>query len=392
MTRPLTITRITVTRYAFQIAGRGPEERKGLDTVYRPGLSVSSGGRKSPGGDSILTIDTDAGIRGEVPGSIDPVAATYLLGRNALERESIWHDLKRFYRGAGNAPPGAMDVALWDIAGKLCNLPIATLLGGFRKTVPCYASTNHGDENGGLTRPEDYAEFALQCKEEFGYPAFKIHGWVNGPVSRDVAAVLAIRKAVGDGMDLMLDPAGALGTFDDVLRVGRACDDARYMWLEDPFRGGGLSQFAHKKLKEFVKTPLLAGEHIRGLEAKADLIDSGAADYVRAGVHADGGITGVLKIAALAEAHGLDVELHGGGLAHRHLMAAIRNTHYHELGGVHPKLRRQKAPIYEDRQWLDELDHVDRNGHVAVPDGPGLGVPLDWSFINAHKTGESVYE
>ena len=86
------------------------------------------------------------------------------------------------------------------------------------------------------------------------------------------------------------------------------------------------------------------------------------------------------------------MELHGGGLANRHCMAAIRNTNYHELGGVHPKLRRQKAPIYEDRQWLDELDYVDRKGHVAVPDGPGLGVELDWSFINAHKTGETVYE
>ena len=80
----------------------------------------------------------------------------------------------------------------------------------------------------------------------------------------------------------MLDPAGAMGTFDDVLRVGRACDEARYMWLEDPFRGGGLSQFAHRKLKDFIKTPLLMGEHIRGLEAMSDMIESGAADYVRA--------------------------------------------------------------------------------------------------------------
>ena len=392
MTRPLTITRITVTRYAFRIPDRGPEERLGLDTVYRPGVTVSSGGRLSPGGDAILTVETDAGIRGEVPGSIDAAAASYLLGRDALQRQRIWHDLKRFYRGAGNAPPGAADVALWDIAGKLCGLPIATLLGGFRKTLPCYASSTHGDENGGLTRPEDYAAFALQCKEAFGYPAFKIHGWVNGPAARDAAAVLAIRKAVGDEMDLMLDPAGAMGTFDDVLRVGRACDEARYMWLEDPFRGGGLSQFAHRKLKEFVKTPLLMGEHIRGLEAMSDMIESGAADYVRASARADGGITGVMKIAALAEAHGLDVELHGGGLANRHCMAAIRNTNYHELGGVHPRLRRTKAPIYADRQWLDELEEVDRNGHVAVPDGPGLGVPLDWSFVNAHKTGETVYE
>ena len=120
MAQAHTITRITVTHYAFQIADRGPEERLGLDTVYRPGVTVSSGGRLSPAGDAILTIETDAGVRGEVPGSVDAATAGYLLGRDASSARRIWHDLKRFYRGAGNAPPGAADVALWDIAGKLC--------------------------------------------------------------------------------------------------------------------------------------------------------------------------------------------------------------------------------------------------------------------------------
>ena len=83
-------------------------------------------------------------------------------------------------------------------------------------------------------------------------------------LSGTVATVLAMRRAVGDTMDLMLDPAGAYATFDDVLRVGRACDEARFFWLEDAFRGGGLSMFAHRKLRDFIKTPLLMGEHIRG--------------------------------------------------------------------------------------------------------------------------------
>jgi L-alanine-DL-glutamate epimerase-like enolase superfamily enzyme len=215
---------------------------------------------------------------------------------------------------------------------------------------------------------------------------------VTGPVARDAAAVVATRKAVGDGMDLMLDPAGAYRTFDAVLLAGRACDEARYLWLEDPFRGGGLSLFAHRKLRDFIKTPLLTGEHLRGLEAKADMIHAGAADYVRAGAGEDGGITGVMKIATLAEAYGLDVELHGGGLAHRHCLAAIGNTHYYELGGVHPKVRHTKAPIYADPRWLDELDSVDAQGCVPVPQGPGLGVEPDWGFVNAHKTAETVFE
>ena len=386
MSSAVKITRITVTHFQHEITNLGMEAQFGFDMVYEEGSRLPSGG-------SILTIETDAGVRGEVPGGgLQPRVVQYLLGRNALEREAIWHDLKRVHRGAGGTPPGAVDVALWDIAAKLHNVPLYALLGGWRKKLPCYASTYHGDENGGLTRPEDYGEFALQCKERFGYPAFKIHGWIDVPIEREVAAVLAIRAAVGDDMDLMLDPAGAYNTFDDVLRVGRACDEARYFWYEDAFRGGGFSSFAHSKLRQFIKTPLLLGEHVRGLEQKADTIHAGAADYVRAGVGEDGGITGVMKIAALAEAHGLDVELHGGDLAHRHCMASIRNTNYYELGLVHPNVQNTKAPIYADRRWLDELDSVDANGCVDVPEGPGLGVEFDWEFINAHKTGETVYE
>jgi L-alanine-DL-glutamate epimerase-like enolase superfamily enzyme len=385
MTRALKITCITVTTYRHEIIDMAMEEKLGFDVVYQPGSRLPTTG-------SILTIETSAGISGQTPGGIDERSARYLLGRNPMQREIIWHDLKRARRSADGTPPGAVDIALWDIAGKLYETPIYELLGGWRKTLPAYASTYHGDENGGLTTAADYGEFALRCKEEFGYPAFKIHGWIGGPIDREVAAVLAIREAVGDKMALMLDPAGAFNTFDDVLTVGKACDEANYMWYEDAFRGGGFSRFAHVKLRDFIKTPLLMGEHVRGLEAKADTIYAGATDYVRANANVDGGITGVMKIAALAEAHGLDVELHRGSLAHRHIMAALRNTNYYELSLVHPDVPHTQAPIYPERRWLDELDSVDANGCVAVPEGPGLGVALDWDYINAHKTGEVVYE
>ena len=385
MSKDIKITRITNTSYDWGIDDMRWEEKIGFDYVYHAGSHLPLGG-------SILTVETNAGVRAELPGGMDERSARYLLGRNPLDREIIWHEMKRSQRGSLNSPPGYVDAALWDIAGKLYDAPVWELLGGWKKKLPCYASTYHGDENGGLDSPQAFAEFALQCKEQFGYPAFKIHGWVDGPIQREVDSVLAIRAAVGPEMDLMLDPAGAFGTFSDVLAVGKACDEANYYWYEDGFRGGGTSQFAHSKLRDFIKTPLLTGEHIRGLEGKADCIVNRAADYVRASVGADGGITGVMKIAALAESFGLDVELHGPGVNHRHCMGAIRNTNYFELGLVHPLVKNDRAPVYEDPQFLDGIDCVDENGCVDVPDGPGLGVPVNWDFVNARKTGETVFE
>jgi L-alanine-DL-glutamate epimerase-like enolase superfamily enzyme len=384
MTEEIRITRLVVTQFKYEIVDMGLEETLGFDTVYRPGSRLPLTG-------SILTIETNIGVSGEVPGRVNARTARYLLGRNPLQRESIWHDLKRANRSENGTPPGSVDIALWDLAGKIYNAPIHQMLGGWKKKLPAYASTYHGDENGGLSTAEDFAEFARYCKEELGYPAFKIHGWINGPIAREVAAVLAIREAVGPEMALLLDPAGAFGTFDDVLRVGRACDEARYMWYEDPFRGGGFSQYEHVQLRNFIKTPLLLGEDVRGLEAKADTIVSRASDYVRANANADGGITGLMKIASLAEAHGLDVELHGGGLAHRHCMASIRNTNYYELGLIHPLIKVTKPPVLAP-EFTDELENVDADGHVAVPQGPGLGAEIDWDYIKAHQCNEVTYE
>jgi L-alanine-DL-glutamate epimerase-like enolase superfamily enzyme len=80
------------------------------------------------------------------------MCAEYLIGRNALEREVIWNDLKRALRKQGRFGMGPIDIALWDIAGKAYGVPVYELLGEWRKHLPAYASTYHGDENGGLGR------------------------------------------------------------------------------------------------------------------------------------------------------------------------------------------------------------------------------------------------
>ncbi len=201
-----------------------------------------------------------------------------------------------------------------------------------------------------------------------------------------------IRKAVGPDMDLMIDPACEYNTFADALKVGRACDEASFFWFEDPYKDCGISQHAHRKLRQLIKTPILMGEHVRTLEQQAGLVETEATDFVRIDAYMDGGITGAMKIAHMAEAFGLDAEIHGPGPAHRHVMASIRNTNYFELGLVVPGVLRTHAPVYKDQQLWDDLDCVDKNGCVDVPEGPGLGAEIDWAWVKAHQVGVTTWE
>jgi L-alanine-DL-glutamate epimerase-like enolase superfamily enzyme len=388
--KDLRIKRLTVHQYKWTRRELG-HDYNGFNNVYLKGGSVEQGGY-------VFTIETEAGITGEYVGGVGvsyaqvAMCAQYLLGRNALEREKIWNDLKRALRKHDRFGMGPIDMALWDIAGKAYGVPVSELLGGWRKTLPAYASTYHGDDNGGLDSPEAFGDFALQCRE-MGYPAFKIHGWGNGPIKREMATVLATRKAVGDDMDLMIDPACEYESWGDALKVGKACDEANYFWYEDPYKDGGQSAYGHKKLKGIIKTPILLGEHVRGIELRVDQLIAEGTDYVRADVDYDGGITGVMKLAHIAEGFGIDCEIHAPGHAPRHCMAAMRNTNYYELGLVHPKVPGWKAqcPIFAD-DYSDDLDSVDSNGCVSVPEGPGLGAAINWDWLKKAEVGKAVYE
>jgi L-alanine-DL-glutamate epimerase-like enolase superfamily enzyme len=195
---------------------------------------------------------------------------------------------------------------------------------------------------------------------------------------------------VGDDMDLMIDPACNLATFGDALKVGKACDEQEFFWYEDPYLDGGVSQHGHKRLGELLDTPLLQTEHVRGLEPHVDFAVNGATDFLRADPEYDGGITGAMKISRSAEGLGLDVEFHAPGPAHRHCIAAIRNTNYYEMALVHPDCENTTAPIYTGG-YEDSLEGLS-DGMATVPSGPGLGVQYDWDFIESNAEGRRVYE
>jgi L-alanine-DL-glutamate epimerase-like enolase superfamily enzyme len=388
MGNALKITQVEIHEYQWELRNMAPDsDYNGFNLVYKAGAVLKATGY-------VLCIHTDQGLTGEFAGGSASDYAQmqmylpYLIGKNALQRELIYNDVKRGLRKLDRMSVGLVDIALWDLAGKAYNAPVAELLGGYKKTLPAYASTYHGDEAGGLYCPDAFADFAEECYA-LGYRAFKIHGWSHAPIQREVDNVLTVRRRVGSKMDLMLDPACEYETFGDALRVGRACDEADFFWYEDPFKDGGISCFAQRKLRQLIKTPILMGEHVRTLEPKVDAVVAEATDYMRVNPTYDMGITGAMKVAHAAEGFGLDVELHGCGPAQRHCMAAIRNTNYYELGLVHPDAPSSSPPIYTN--YNDDLTSIDAHGHVSVPDGPGLGVEIDWDFVEAHRTGLKRY-
>jgi L-alanine-DL-glutamate epimerase-like enolase superfamily enzyme len=317
-----------------------------------------------------------------------------LIGQNAEHREQIFERLKNNFRHFDKIGIAALDCALWDLAGKKYGTSVARLLGASRQRLPVYASTYPGQKTpGGLDSIESYADFADDCKSQ-GISAFKIHGFNDGNVQNEIGIMTAVRERVGDDMKLMNDPASSLRSFMDAVEVGRACDDLKFFWYEDPYRDASSSAVAHRRLRDFIKTPMLIAEHIRGFEQKADFVLAGGTDILHIDPELDGGITGTMKLAHFCDAIGMEVQLHTAGPMHRHCMAAIINTHFYELGLVRPPHDAWNAfqpPIYAD-DYSDQLDNVGADGCVPVPDGPGLGVTYDWDKINHWETAREVYE
>ena len=143
-------------------------------------------------------------------------------------------------------------------------------------------------------------------------------------------------------------------------------------------------------LKKSVRTPILISEHVRNLETATDMMVAGATDFARGDPDYDGGITACHKLASAAEGLGMDIEVHSCGPAMRHLMAACRNSNYYEVNLVHPKCPNAwSLPIYEGG-YSDQLDCVDADGYVTVPEGPGLGMSYDWAQIEGDTVEKQV--
>ena len=327
----------------------------------------------------LVSVVTDEGVeghaflgRGQLPGNADAggiirFLKPALLGQDPLDRERLYKALWTRRKVTTIRTIGAVDVALWDIAGKVANLPIHKLLGSYRSRIPAYASSDH------LPDPKAYADDAVSYQQR-NWGGYKIHP--PGRWREDIAICEAVRAAVGDDYPLMLDSVWAY-SFEDAMKVGRALEDLGYLWYEDPL--GENDIYNYVKLRQKLDIPIMATERPEyGFDAYAPWIMAQATDYLRGDVAIKGGITPMVKTAHLAEAFGLRYEVHAGGnslnnLANLHVEMAIPNTQFHEI------LMPEAAANYA---VLNEIA-IEEDGCIAAPTGPGLGAEIDFELIRA---------
>ena len=363
-----------------------------LTFTYRSREVRDEEGHGHPGSEhdaqmTLLRVRTSAGVDGYCFGgspASGAIAKRMLVGMNPLDRELIFQRLKRIQRlerrNMLDLDLAIIDQALWDVAGKLAGLPVSKLLGGFREKVPAYASTMCGDDiSGGLDTPEAYADFAEACRAK-GYPAFKMHTWMP-PLDPDpkqvVAACQAVRERVGPEMKLMLDPHHDY-TREEALYLGRALEELDFYWIEEPMDEYNVSSYVW--LTEQLELPVCGPETAEGRAyTRAEWIVRGAADISRVGLGDVGGITPTMKTIHLCESFGVRCEIHGGGAGTLQVLGAMAIPgEFYERGLLHPHLD------YEARTpWLQEIaDPIDDEGFVAISQKPGLGIEIDWGFVN----------
>ena len=368
--------------------------------TYPTRRSVDSAGHSHPGEMSqasmaMLTISTDEGAQGysfappEVvrPHVVNAFFKKVLVGQNPFDRERLWQDLVHWQRGSAHQLTeralSFVEQALWDLIDRKLNMPVHKLLGGYREKVPAYGSTMCGDElKGGLSTPDEYAEFALKLVAR-GYQAIKLHTWMP-PVSfapnpkMDIKACAAVREAVGPDIALMIDGYHWYSR-SEALTIGKALEKLDFAWFEEPMQEESMSSYvwlADNLSIDVIGPESLGGKH----HSRADWVKAGACDILRAGANGVGGISPTMKVAALAEAFGMDCEVHGNGAASLAVVGAIRNCRWYERGLLHPFLDYDEVPAY-----LNALvDPMDEQGFVHLPTRPGLGEDINFDYIDSH--------
>ena len=346
---------------------------------------------------TLISVQTDEGVTGfggvfTNAGLVQAalkVLEPLFLGENALEPERVSEKLHQhtFWMGRGGSITHAIsgiDIALWDILGKATGQPVGRLLGGrYRDRVRPYASIL-------MEEPGPLAE-RIRASREQGFKAVKM-GW--GPFGRvsaklDEEIVTSARDAIGSDGELMVDAGGSdafwPNGFTWALRTAEMLASYDVAWFEEALRPDALQDYVH--LRRNTRIPITGGETLTRRQSFQPWLQGGAFDIVQPDVCKVGGISESRKIAWMAQENGIRYIPHGwntalGLAADLQLSSAISGTDYVEYIQGSPYVDEIKAGGWQ----------LDDEGMLAIPEGPGLGIEIDFEAVARYSRGQRLVD
>lgn len=308
---------------------------------------------------------------------IDEYLTPLLIGRDVFDFETNW---QRMYRatlawgrkGVTMAAISAVDIALWDVAGKILHQPVFRMLGGRTKAkIPVYASKLYRREIPEMVaEARGYVNAGFRAvKMRFGYgPQDGARG-----MNENLRSVAAVREAIGDDVDLMLE-AYMGWDVDYTRRILPHLVEFNPRWLEEPVIADDIDGYA--TLNSLTQILISGGEHEFSLHGFKQLLDKRAISVIQYDTNRVGGITAARKINALAEAYSVPVVPHAGQLHNFHLVMSSFAAPMAEFFPVHDVEIGNELFYY---LFTGEPDP--KNGEIDLPETPGLGISLNEKFL-----------
>ena len=316
---------------------------------------------------------------------IEQMVEKHLIGKDPLETEVHWTNLYQDFQARGgriaSTAISGIDIALWDMTGRILDQPVWKLLGGaHRRSIRVYA-------NGWYSNPGTAEQNAEEAKivVDMGYTALKFdpfgqHNYYKLSLKEAQLAedrVAAVRQAVGPNVDILVE---AHAKFDvmNAIQIGKRLEEYRPLFYEEPVSQERVSELLEVRNK--VNIPIATGERLYTKFPFAEIVDRHAADVLQPDIANAGGITELKKIAIIAEAKHITMAPHNvcspvGAMAEMHLDASIINFEIQEY----------HAEFYTEH-YFTVLDGFPRqkDGYVELSDTPGLGLELNEAEIAAH--------
>ena len=307
----------------------------------------------------------------------DTIFRPIVEGGDALASEHLWAEMYRQSiqagrRGAALRAMSAIDIALWDIRGKAAKLPVMHLLGVHSRRLRCYATGGYYRE--GQTTEELVREYEGYVAQ--GFTAVKLKVGKLG-AREDAARMSAVRRALGDDVDLLLDANGGWPDAPTAIAAMRRLEEFRPFWIEEPVRADNIAAMA--RIAEALDTPVATGELEATRWAFAELMERRAADILQPDATVVGGVGEWLKVAHAAAAFDIPIAPHYNWDIHTQLLATVPNGLFIEyfVRGSDVKVFDAvlENPIYPDR------------GYISPRTEPGFGLVFNNAKLAEYRIG-----